>query len=427
MLKFFTLISLFLLFSSNLFAEPAPFDQQANKTLSNITSNQIAAIKDTKLELDKFSAEQTKTNTELINKIENTQQIFLQNQTNLKNEFEKKVAEIEKNSERTLGTIDWLFKLFAILFALIGILGFRSFIDTISASTNLKKYVDDVMKGYQQIREDIKERQFQLKEHAGFETRSPQNPLNQIENAEFLDYEHRLYFMLTNLPISQDLGLYKESLYKIGTYWWWREDFGRAILRFEEVEKIHRKMMNSEEGLLKQIATCIAGVLSKTNISPFKNNRDILILGNKSHYFYNFYGNACWSYAEKCTDQNEKNNFVCRAEAYYNTSKEIHPLFSKPYYNLGLLYVLEKKEPLKGLEFYQQALGKTPNLDSAIRRNMACALKRLNKPISEIITVLDPIKENDPYWNSIFTDEILKVMAGTKEWDNFAKKKLIST
>jgi|GEM_PF-2596800 len=377
-----------------------------------------------------FDEEKKKFEAALEAKINSIDNAYLKNQVKLGEDFNRKLDDYSKKSDNTLKFVDLLFKGIAFIMAIFGFVGFKSFADNMSSANDFRKYVNEILKTYDLIKEDIRERQRELHDHEGFTTRKKDHKLTGMEEAKFMDYEHRIFFMLTNLPITQDLSIYKESLYKLGSYWWWQNKPARAILRFEEIEKIHAKWEKASKGLLTRIRMDIALISSK--ILQKENVLDALkyrgqIMGVVTPYFYNFYANVCLDYATQCEEREEASKYIGRAENYFYLSINASPSYSYPYYNLGCLYAIDKNKSKenteRGIEFYNKALGKSPNIDFQIRRNLACAFIRINRGVDEIVKVLDPLPEKDKYWVEIFTDSVLSPLNASQEWKNFIGKK----
>ena len=218
-----------------------------------------------------------------------------------------------------------------------------------------------------------------------------------LDEANFLDYEHKLYFAYLYLPIGRDEKKYKKSLFLLGSYWIDKKYYGRALLRFKEIERIQDELDDRKNYLFRLLKS----FGRKTIIEE-------RILGKNTGKFFNLYGIACHGCAEKSIDKDKRDPFVKLAETYYNKSISINPNHSSPHYNLGLLYSLVESDNEKGIEWYNKTIGKIPDKSLDTYRNIACCQVRLERPVKEIIKTLNNIPNCDDYWDEIVGDEVLK-------------------
>ncbi|MDD5546889.1 MAG: hypothetical protein PHO67_07065 [Candidatus Omnitrophica bacterium] len=376
-------------YASNAISEnPSP--NPANKNIeSNNTPSDISNLIEEKIDA----------------KIGKLKDAYLENGILSNKQYLDSLGRIENNVDTDLGRIWKLLSAVGIVIAILGIFGFSNLAELYRSIHRAKGDLDQTGKLYKTMENKLRQQSQELEERYGYLTDpslTTKIAPTLLDENKFLNYDHQLYFMPVFLPITKNFNLYKNSLLKIGIFFLWQGNYARAILRFEEIEKLteieHKKF-----------------ILGKN------------ILGDKTDVFLNAYGNACSYYAtEKCTKgSSEWNEYIVKAEDYYKKSIKINKFFQKPYYNLGLLYAVDKynldknKENCqKALEYYTLGLKytKEPNDVYAIKWNMACSKVKLEAPIEEVMELLESIPVNNHFWPKIQEDSVFNPIKSTPEW-----------
>ncbi|MFA6321450.1 MAG: hypothetical protein WCY36_06305 [Candidatus Omnitrophota bacterium] len=232
-----------------------------------------------------------------------------------------------------------------------------------------------------------------------------------LDKANFLDYEHKLYFASVYLPITKNIEDYKKSLFLLGEYWLERGKCGRALLRFRELERIHNELNTHDNIVMKAIRA-----ITKDD--------SIKIQGVRAGSFYNLYGYAYNACAEQEKNNKTKEELLQETLTNYKKAININPSYSSPYYNIGRFYSVNLKKDREGLKWYGQVFGKEPDLSKETYCNITCCLIRLDEPVSVLIKNLDNIADNDPYWQTIIDDEVINPkIKTTPELRSFILKK----
>lgn len=347
----------------------------------------------------------------------------VENEVSIQKGYEQKLSEFKEYAEqqiklarnevdricRTVQMAGITIAIVAGLAAILTFMGARRYL-------GIHRRLTETMDLYNIMEKSIDEKEKELHERLGEIVGKEKGKYTSIEQANFLDYEHKLYFVRLYLPITRNVMKHKKSLFVLGKYWLDQENFGRAFLRFEEIERLQEELDSKKNYLFR--------ILKSINRKAVLEER---ILGKDTAKFFNLYGYTYSGLAEKSKDPKERENFLIQAEKHYKKAISIDPNYASPYYNLGRLYSYVQGKNELGLEWYKKVFGKTPDLSLQTYRNMACCMIRLMRRIEEIIEILKNIPDCNPYWQEIVDDEFIgpKIKATPKLRD-FIKQKCTS-
>lgn len=344
----------------------------------------------------------------------------VENEVSIQRGYEQKLSEFKEYAEqqiklarnevdricRTVQMAGITIAIVAGLAAILTFMGARRYL-------GIHRRLTETMDLYNIMEKSIEEKEKELHEKFGEIIGKRKKEYTSLDIANFLDYEHRLYFAQVYLPVTRDVMKFKRSLYILGTYWLELENFGRALLRFREVERIQDELDSKKNYLFR--------ILKSISRKAVIEER---ILGKDTARFFNQYGYAYNALAEESKNAEEIVALLALAEEYYKRAISIDPNYASPYYNLARLYSYNKKEYELALEWNRKVFGKIPDLSPETHRNMACCLIKMGKPTEEIIKRLENIPAGNPYWQEVANDEFIapKIKATPKLRD-FIKQK----
>ena len=386
--------------------------KQIESISKNITYKQLNKIKTNesdifaiKKDLESLNKNQQNTISLLSGKVSISKK-YLENKLLSTDEFIKRLDLLETKYERKINYVIGTISFLGVLIALFSFAGFKKYFNVHSQLTETMNLFDIMQKS-------IYEKEAEL--HAKFDEiiGKKKEEYTTLDKANFLDYEHKLYFAQAYLPITRKIQNYKESLLELGEYWLEQEEYGRAVLRFKEIENLQDKLDSKKNFLFRILMS-----LGKKNIFQER------ILGSKTAKYFNLYGYACNACAEELADGKDKDELLEKAINYYRKSIETNKNYASPYYNLGRLYSFNLKKYETALKEYEKVFDKNPDLSRETYRNMTCSLIKQEKPTDVLIKTLDKIPDNDPYWQDVIDDEFINPkIKTTPELRSFILKK----
>lgn len=393
----------------------SPASKQETKTdiLSKSPLNQLDPQSVVPPEINISKNDNSKEETRMIVKgmvdsaLKEFENINLKGRLSFQKDIEKLDATYREHLRDFINLIILIITLLGTILAIFSFFGVKKYLSIHTQLTETKNLFD-IMEN--SISEKEKELHSKFDEIIG----KKRKEYTSIDKANFLDYEHKLYFAQAYLPLNRKTQDYKLTLLILGEYWLEQKQAGRALLRFQEIERLQNDL-DSKKNYVFRI------LISLGQKTIFQER----ILGKKTAKYFNLYGCAYVDCAKECKDNKEKEEeFLSKAIDHYKKAIEIDKNYASPYYNLGRVYGYHMRKEKEALEWYKQAFGKIPDLAKETYRNMACSLIRDDAPLQDIIKTLDNIPEGDPYWQEVIDDEFInpKIKA-TRELSSFILKK----
>jgi tetratricopeptide (TPR) repeat protein len=315
---------------------------------------------------------------------------YLNNQILTQKEFIKRLDKIDKKYQDE-GNRLWKILIFlGTLFSILTFFGGRKYLA-------INERLSETLNLYEIMEKGIDEKEKELRQRFSDEIGKKKDEYSSIDQANYLDYEHRLYFAHIYLPLTKKTKDYKESLYMLGQYWLEQGKCGRALLRFREIERIQRELDAKNNYLFR-----ILMASGKNNIIEER------ILGKDTSRFFNSYGYALSACSEEPNvTEKFKAKLLEEATVYYKKAISVDQNYSSPHYNLGRLYGYSLRKDEEALVHYKEVFGKIPDISYKTYRNMVCSMIRLNKQVELIIKTLNKIPKGIPYWQEIVKDEFI--------------------